>query len=587
MVTEIELKYSLLETSNTARSTQIKTVISQLLTEHDLTFVHQEKSLSNCYFDTPDFTLRKNRIALRTRGTKKGAENEHFEQTIKTSGKVIAGLHQRPEYNVDINNAKPLLALFPATIWPNNTDINQLQQQVIELFATNFTRNTWLVTIPNIQGNTQDNAQIEVAFDCGDIVCSGYQYKEPIHEVELEVVSGPTDALFGLTKLLFSKLALRPGQLTKAARGYALYRQSIDTSNICLEKSLPINTPPELPLIKLTSNESLKTALMEGLSTSLTQLQLRVDEYVATCANEANTSVQNESDALTARQITALQKIQTLLILLRHGFWIFEAELTERDEFIRKELSYFIGKFSWLDKVLNDQLFSHFLSHSLEKTEIDVVVGMNEAEKSLLEFTLESIITIDDDNDPYPDSAHTLSLLHSERFNQLQLSLLMLLLKNEHNSSELQQSNMAIVDFSAAQLTSYRNAVNSELANLFAKDKPYLITENKSAQVLLNRALLTICWLGSVFTDSESDIIKTYIAPWLDIKESVNKLQCVVALESRLQVMDAKALLEKPVEIEHITAWLTSLHDKCIIDLDQAVVNSAGMEPYWPETYCK
>ena len=113
MVTEIELKYSLLECRDMATEQQVKAQICQLLTEQELTFVHQVKQLSNHYFDTKSLSLRQQRIALRTRGTQSLHQDVRFEQTIKTSGTGIAGLHQRPEYNVDIDDAKPILALFP------------------------------------------------------------------------------------------------------------------------------------------------------------------------------------------------------------------------------------------------------------------------------------------------------------------------------------------------------------------------------------------------------------------------------------------------------------------------------------------
>ena len=125
MVTEIELKYSLLESNELTTPKQIEESISLLLSEHELSFVHQVKQLSNHYYDTSDLSLRKNRIALRTRGTQFFGEAESFEQTIKTSGTIIAGLHQRPEYNVDIDDDRPIIALFPNTIWQSNTDINQ------------------------------------------------------------------------------------------------------------------------------------------------------------------------------------------------------------------------------------------------------------------------------------------------------------------------------------------------------------------------------------------------------------------------------------------------------------------------------
>ena len=95
MVTEIELKYFV-----TSKNTQEN--ITQLFTEQQLSFSCVKKKLSNCYYDTTDLNFRHHDMGLRIRGC-----DGQLEQTIKTAGVVIAGLHQRPEYNVDIENNFP------------------------------------------------------------------------------------------------------------------------------------------------------------------------------------------------------------------------------------------------------------------------------------------------------------------------------------------------------------------------------------------------------------------------------------------------------------------------------------------------
>ena len=69
------------------------------------------KHLSNCYFDTPQLTLRHWDMGLRIRGC-----DGRFEQTIKTAGTVIGGVHSRPEYNIDIDQPKVNLSLFPSKL---------------------------------------------------------------------------------------------------------------------------------------------------------------------------------------------------------------------------------------------------------------------------------------------------------------------------------------------------------------------------------------------------------------------------------------------------------------------------------------
>ena len=50
--------------------------------------------LLNIYYETPDSWLRSHDMGLRIRGN-----NGVYEMTMKIAGRVIGGLHQRPEYN--------------------------------------------------------------------------------------------------------------------------------------------------------------------------------------------------------------------------------------------------------------------------------------------------------------------------------------------------------------------------------------------------------------------------------------------------------------------------------------------------------
>ena len=145
------------------------------------------------------------------------SSNQAYEQTIKTAGKVVGCLHQRPEYNVALENNQLNLLLFPEHIWPEDIDLVELQLSLQVLFNTNFTRQTWLIT--------QANNVIELAFDRGEIFTSSNTVKLAINELEIELVSGDEQALFTLAEQLMTILEMEPGKLSKAARGYALYHQ--------------------------------------------------------------------------------------------------------------------------------------------------------------------------------------------------------------------------------------------------------------------------------------------------------------------------------------------------------------------------
>lgn len=105
MAQEIELKFIVENDSVDA----LRTHLHQLSGEH-----HAPVQLLNIYYETPDNWLRSHDMGLRIRGA-----NGQYEMTMKIAGRVVGGLHQRPEYNIDI--AKPELELdrFPAEVWPN------------------------------------------------------------------------------------------------------------------------------------------------------------------------------------------------------------------------------------------------------------------------------------------------------------------------------------------------------------------------------------------------------------------------------------------------------------------------------------
>ncbi|MDC9604734.1 inorganic triphosphatase [Xenorhabdus griffiniae] len=200
---EIELKLSV-------KPDAIPAVRQQLLQfPHDYT---SPQHLTNIYFETPDNQLRRWDMGLRIRGF-----DGHYEMTIKTAGKVIGGLHQRPEFNIPLSQPKLDLTLFPAPIWPENTDLAHLQAQLTKLFSTDFNREKWLVTY--------GESEIEVVLDQG-IIFSGNKdsgdQTSPICEFELELKNGNIIDILSLANRLAAQNGLRLANQSKAARGYAL-----------------------------------------------------------------------------------------------------------------------------------------------------------------------------------------------------------------------------------------------------------------------------------------------------------------------------------------------------------------------------
>ncbi|POG22795.1 adenylate cyclase [Aeromonas bestiarum] len=198
MQTEIEIKFFV--------SQDIQQPLSKLLNSLEIISSSQVE-LGNVYFDTPTLDLRRLEMGLRIRRS-----DDFAEQTIKCRGQVVGGLHARPEYNAPVHGDVPLLAAFPAELWPSQVVRDDIQAGLVAQFRTDFLRRHWLVAF--------EGAEIELAWDQGEIV--GSLGKVAIDELELELKSGDARALFGLAEQLAGLGGVRLGAQSKAQRGYLL-----------------------------------------------------------------------------------------------------------------------------------------------------------------------------------------------------------------------------------------------------------------------------------------------------------------------------------------------------------------------------
>ncbi len=198
MQTEIEIKFFV--------SQDIQQPLSKLLNSLEIISSSQVE-LGNVYFDTPTLDLRRLEMGLRVRRS-----DDFAEQTIKCRGQVVGGLHARPEYNAPVHGDVPLLAAFPAELWPSLVVRDDIQAGLVAQFRTDFLRRHWLVAF--------EGAEIELAWDQGEIV--GSLGKTCIDELELELKSGDARALFGLAEQLAGLGGVRLGAQSKAQRGYLL-----------------------------------------------------------------------------------------------------------------------------------------------------------------------------------------------------------------------------------------------------------------------------------------------------------------------------------------------------------------------------
>jgi len=165
-----------------------------------------QQVLHTRYFDTPDFALSAQGIALRVRRV-----GRRWLQTLKTEGVRSGGLSQRAEYEMAITRGTPDWSRFPAEALARVPEA--LRVQLVPVFETDFSRTTW-------QLKGQHGAAIEVALDVGEVRAGSR--RQPICEIELELKAGQPDALFELAQGWAQRLDCLPLDVSKAERGVRL-----------------------------------------------------------------------------------------------------------------------------------------------------------------------------------------------------------------------------------------------------------------------------------------------------------------------------------------------------------------------------
>lgn len=261
-----------------------------------------QEQLLSVYYDTPALELKKRRIALRLRRI-----GDRWIQTVKTEGKVAAGLHERPEWECETTeNTLDCDAIPDPEVHEFFADA-QLRAALAPVFVTEFSRTSALLDFP-------DGAIVELSIDQGEIH-AGEQHM-PICEIECELKAGNPARLFAFALTLQETIPLKLENVSKAERGYRL----VTSAEIAPTKA----TIPELSE-SLSAGEAFGRVLQAGLS----HLQA------------------NEDGALHSDDPEFIHQMRVALRRMRSAFSVFAPLMPQESrEPIREELR-------WLTKELD------------------------------------------------------------------------------------------------------------------------------------------------------------------------------------------------------------------------------------------
>jgi inorganic triphosphatase YgiF len=185
------------------------------------------RRLFSVYYDTPDLRLSDAGMALRVRRVGK-----RFLQTLKVAGAPGGGLQRHAEHELPVASERPELQRIELPALQRFFEKHKVASRLVPVFTTDISRRTWFV------GHA--GAEIEVALDEGEIESGGRRLT--VAELELELMLGPTQALYDLAIDLVQRWPLRIEWRTKAARGYRLFvggkPEPLRGSTIELDRSL-------------------------------------------------------------------------------------------------------------------------------------------------------------------------------------------------------------------------------------------------------------------------------------------------------------------------------------------------------------
>lgn len=431
-----------------------------------------EFTLFNQYFDTPEWLLSANSIGLRVRSSERG-----IEQTVKTAGKSVGGLHQRPEYNVSIDSLEPALELFDADIWPKDISVADLQENIIQIFHTDFKRKAYLLRL-------SDGTDVELVFDQG--VVSAGDNSADICELELELKSGDVALLFDIAEKVVTLAPSQLCNLSKAGRGFTLARNALAPE------------PQLIGEVALSEHEDCETGFIKGLGYALSFWQKAEYRYMQT------------------KKVADLVDVYVGLRLTRDCINTYAQALNcQAIERLKVALNMRMNKWAWIEQLKSIKaLRSKRGMYSKKLAQHDALVSyLRGLQDGTLNLSRPHLLITHQDN----------ALL------QLGLSRLLVTRPWRQESDAYTTSlRKHATEFLEQKWQNVFSRITPEVDSLEA----YLTHYNE-----LHSALNSDLLLGSCVDNQRR---KAFIAPWQDVLEGIQELRKLNVLQTKLQDSDVE-----------------------------------------------
>lgn len=495
-------------------SNNIEETLKDLSEKQDVKLIEQQFALENIYFDTPDKKLRQWDMGMRIR-----VNGDHIEQTIKTAGEVIGGLHQRPEYNIDISSREPQLDLFPQQIWPKDTNLEQLSSEITPLFATNFTRRGYMMVYP-------DGAVVEMVLDQGKII-SGERDID-VCEVELELVKGKPELIFELAEALAQGSPLRFGVDSKAARGYMLAK------GVSHQVS-------ELTAVNLGRDDTLEQAYIKAINHGLAHWQRHIEVFIEQGTYQAIVEIRKALSLIIKANDIYSDYFQDdqLKQLTKALFWLVE------------ELA-FIDSYQRIESLLDNN------GHKIKKL-------------STQEQVVELLAT---EQATMPSVANLIDLFNSSQHTALVSRLMQWLFFKPWQQQPLPSLEKFQTKLLRKKAASLLDNDWTLIQQSLPIDSDMTYQDYLSQRFNLQHNLQVGLCVGEMFEESER---LKFRAPWLDIIYGIDQL---LQFDPIKQLLRGEKLVDDEGATKK---WLARKEESLLHAMEQSRKQALKLTPYWQE----
>ena len=167
------------------------------------------QKLAARYYDSADQRLAAKRIAVRVR-----AQDGALVQTVKAGRTMLGGFHQATEIETAVGGWEPRLEAISDPAIRAEVEATLSGAPLVPQFETDVLRQLWVVQ--------HDHGLVEVALDRGEVRAG--DLRDPILELEFELLEGSPEAVFELAADLLGGTSVLLDLPSKAGRGQALRR---------------------------------------------------------------------------------------------------------------------------------------------------------------------------------------------------------------------------------------------------------------------------------------------------------------------------------------------------------------------------